>query len=170
MTKPVLNQFVPSHVCLKCQGCCRFKEAHSPWRPKLGAQEQVGLADRITRPWDDQGFLKTIEDCGNQLCQFFKKDESTCRIYHQRPFECSLYPFVLSQTPRGLNVYVHLSCPYVQDHQASLALEAYIAYLKDFFNQPSTQDFLERNKALVHDYSAFELELLFLFTIEGLCL
>ena len=37
--KDHLNQFVPSEVCLQCDGCCRFKEENSAWQPKMGQEE-----------------------------------------------------------------------------------------------------------------------------------
>ncbi len=164
-----LKQFVPSHVCLTCDGCCRFKGADSAWRPRLGLAEKAVLANAVTGDFsDDNNYIKTIEDCGNQLCRFFNKGDSTCQVYAKRPFECALYPFILSQVPQGVKVYVHLACPYVQDKQADPALEAYVDYLKDFFHQPASQDFLRRNSSLLHDYTPFEIELQYLFTIEGL--
>ena len=45
MTEVSLKQFVPSEVCLKCNGCCRYKQADSVWRPKLGQKDQRHLAD-----------------------------------------------------------------------------------------------------------------------------
>ena len=44
-----LPQFVPQSVCLSCDGCCRFKEEQSSWRPKAVGDEKVqgGLAEEI---------------------------------------------------------------------------------------------------------------------------
>ena len=165
-----LKQFVPSAVCLQCDGCCRFKAADSPWRPKLGAEEAKGLAARITQAgWlDDDGHIRTLRHCGQDLCRFFDPADHTCKVYDDRPFECALYPFVLSRSDAGVEVYVHLSCPYVQDAEASAMMEEYVAYLKGYFQTPPVLDFLKRNAALVHDYSPFLMELQHLFTIEGL--
>ncbi len=153
-----LKQFVPSSVCLKCDGCCRFKSADSAWRPKDSQKEFT----------DDQNFITTIQDCGNHLCRFFNKSDSTCRVYDQRPFECALYPFVLSRAVQGVRVYVHLACPHIQETQASPALGEYVDYLKEFFCGDKTRNFLANNAFLIHDYSPFAMELQHLFTIEGL--
>lgn len=163
------KQFVPSAVCLKCDGCCRFKSADSPWRPRMGEGEKNALALQVTAGFsDDKDYIKTIEDCGNQLCRFFNKNDSTCRVYDKRPFECALYPFILSKTNSSvIKVYVHLACPYVQDMQADIRLQEYIAYLESFFNLSATVDFLRQNKGLLHDYAPFEAELQYLFAIEG---
>jgi Fe-S-cluster containining protein len=162
------KQFVPSEICLKCDGCCRYKEADSPWRPKLGARDQSSLAAVITAGdvLDTQGYVKTIQTCGEHFCRFLKRKDNTCGIYTQRPFECALYPFILSQTPDAVKVYVHLSCPYVQDHLSRPLYEAYVSYLKDMFQEPSTKEFLMQNKAMFHDYTAFAPELLYLFDLS----
>ena len=165
-----LKQFVPSSVCLQCDGCCRFKSADSPWRPKLGTEEAKGLTTKITQAdWlDDGGHIRTLRHCGQDLCRFFNPDDHTCKVYDNRPFECALYPFVLSRSAAGVEVYAHLSCPYIQDTEATAALDEYVGYLKQYFHTPPVKDFLERNASLVHDYSPFVTELQHLFTIEGL--
>jgi len=168
MTELSLKQFVPSEVCLKCDGCCRYKEADSAWRPKLGAGDQERLADLITAGdvLDGQGYVKTIQHCGEHFCRFLKTTDNTCGIYTKRPFECSLYPFILSKAPDAIKVYVHLSCPYVQDHLSRPAYDAYVAYLKEFFHRADIRGFLSGNKAMFHDYSSYAPELLHLFDIS----
>jgi len=164
------NQFVPSDVCLKCKGCCRYKEADSAWRPKLGANDQQTLADLITagNVLDSKGYIKTIQTCGEEFCRFLNGTDNTCGIYAKRPFECSLYPFILSRTPETVRVYVHLSCPYVQDHLSRAHYEMYVAYLKDFFRREDVRLFLSQNKEMFHDYSVYALELLHLFDLNYL--
>lgn len=151
-----LKQFVPSAVCLKCDGCCRFQSSDSAWRPKWNKKEFT----------DDENFVTTIAECGNHLCRFFNKTDSTCRTYADRPFDCALYPFLLSDEPDGLKVYVHLACPYIQDHETDPALNEYVDYLRAFFNEPATADFLRRNKQYVQDYVPQAPEIRHLFTLE----
>lgn len=170
MTEISLKQFVPSEVCLKCKGCCRYKQEDSAWRPKLGAGDQQGLADLITGEdvLDAEGYIKTIQDCGQHFCRFLNQGDSTCGIYTKRPFECSLYPFILSQTPEAVKVYVHLSCPYIQDNMGRAAYDAHVAYLKEFFRRAEIREFLSLNKAMFHDYSVYAPELLHLFDLSYL--
>jgi Fe-S-cluster containining protein len=170
MTELSLKQFVPSEVCLKCDGCCRYKEADSVWRPKLGEGDRHHLAAMITAGdvLDNQGYIKTIQRCGEHFCRFLNGTDNTCGIYAKRPFECSLYPFIISQAQDIVKVYVHLSCPYVQDHLSRANYDAYVAYLKEFFRRADTRGFLVRNKAMFHDYSPFAPELLHLFDLSSL--
>jgi uncharacterized protein len=170
MTELPLKQFVPSEVCLKCDGCCRYKEADSIWRPKLGMRDQESLADQITGNivLDAQGYIKTIQACGKNFCRFLNATDNTCGIYTKRPFECLLYPFIISQTPYEVKVYVHLSCPYVQDHLPRADFDAYAAYLKEFFRRDDIREFLLHNKSMFHDYSPYAPELLYLFDLPFL--
>jgi Fe-S-cluster containining protein len=170
MTELSLKQFVPSEVCLKCDGCCRYKEADSIWRPKLGADDRDSLAALITAGdvLDTQGYIKTIQTCGKDFCRFLNGTDSTCGIYTKRPFECSLYPFIISQAQDAVKVYVHLSCPYVQDHLSRADYDAYVVYLKEFFRREDIREFLFRNKAMFHDYSSYAPELLHLFDLSFL--
>ena len=165
-----LKQFVPSDVCLKCNGCCRYKEADSVWRPKLGGDDQISLAELIIAGdvLDAQAYIKTIQTCGEHFCRFLNSKDNTCGIYTKRPFECTLYPFIISQTPDAVKVYVHLSCPFVQDHLPRADFDAYVSYLKEFFRRDDIREFLCRNKAMFHDYSFFAPELLHLFDLTFL--
>ncbi len=156
---PPLKQFVPSDVCLKCDGCCRFNLADSPWRPKAGDQE-------LLHGVDPQGYLKTVWEGSHHQCIHFNPKDHTCGIYGQRPFECSLYPFILSKTNQEIKMFVHLACPYVQEQETKESLSQYISYMETFFLQPSIKVFLKNNSRLLHDYSPFEAELRFLFNVE----
>lgn len=171
----MLKQFVPSEVCLKCDGCCRFKEPGTIWRPKMSQDEaarvtSVGLADKILSPdiLDDDQFIRTKPGCGEHLCQFFNPDDHACAIYKARPFECELYPFVISKDDRGAALYMHLNCPHVQEHLNSAVIKTYVRYLRDFFEKPDARAFLQRNYSLLNDYSSYKDELQFVFALEGL--
>ena len=168
-----LNPFVPSEVCLKCDGCCRFKEEQSEWRPRMSSKEsaqvrQKGLAQEIfgSDILDDKNFVKTVPGCGEHLCRFFNPINHACAIYQARPFECQLYPFVLSKNARGLGVYIHLNCPYVQQQYRSPQMQIYVDYLKVFLKSPQPRSWIGDNLSVLHDYSAYQDELELLFLLE----
>ncbi len=162
MTLSLLRQFVPSAFCLECRGCCRFQESQSPWRPKTGIEEAAAMHS------DKEGYITTIQECGKALCRFLDPATQHCRIYESRPFECALYPFILSSQGNGIDVYVHLACPYIQEQQSSPELTAYIAYLREFFNHQETRAFLKANRRLIHDYTPQEMELMLLFRLNDM--
>lgn len=152
----LIKQFVPSHVCLKCDGCCRYQMPDSMWRPKWDKNEFV----------DDNDFVTTIQECGQHLCRFLNKSDNTCRVYEERPFECALYPFILSKQGQEILVYVHLACPYIQDQQASVELIQFKDYLKALFQSPHMVEFLKKQQYLLHDYTKALDELQYVFTIQ----
>lgn len=152
-----LKQFVPSSVCLQCEGCCRYESADSLWRPKWDKREFL----------DDNDYITTIQECGKHLCRFLNTKDNTCRVYAERPFECALYPFVLSLNKGKVEVHLHLACPYVQDNQDTGAIEGYIDHLKQFFQGPECIAFLKRQRHLIHDYAPVALELKYVFTIQA---
>ena len=117
---------------------------------------------------DAKGISKPFKIAESIFARFLNGTDNTCGIYTKRPFECSLYPFIISQTPDAVKVYVHLSCPYVQDHLPRADFDAYVAYLKEFFHRADIREFLFRNKAMFHDYSPYAPELLHLFDLSFL--
>jgi Fe-S-cluster containining protein len=169
------EQFVPSNVCLQCDGCCRFKEPGTIWRPKLTDEEtdvikRSELADMIFSPdvLDGDQFIKTKPGCGEHLCRFFNPDNHACAIYDSRPFECALYPYVLSCTDKGIGLYMHLNCPYVEEHYQKETMKNYQAYLQVFFRRDDVVSFLKRNVRFLNDYAFYQQELELVFFIEGI--
>ncbi|MCR4337343.1 MAG: phosphatidylglycerol lysyltransferase domain-containing protein [Candidatus Omnitrophica bacterium] len=171
MEQPHLKQYVPSSVCLSCDGCCRFKEQNSRWRPRVGLQEktQLSLAEKIfATAVDEEGSLKTISCGGMHLCQFFNATDHTCGVYQNRPFECQLYPFLLTRWQGKVAICVHWNCPHVQKHFGSLEYQKYVQYLQDYFGQAEVKEFVEKNPGLIGDYGGYEAELEYLFNVETL--
>lgn len=156
-----LKQFVPSEVCLKCDGCCRFQNEKSIWRPRVAQEESTALTKDIA----SDGRLKTSCVHGEEQCVFFNREDRTCRIYQTRPFECRLYPFVLLKKGAETVVAAHLSCPYVQEKGDTKEAAEYVAYLRKYFEQPDVKVFLKNNPGLATDYTESKDELQELFTI-----
>lgn len=152
-----IKSLVPSEVCLACEGCCRYDLANSPWRPK------VGEAEPLRSSADSDGYLPTRPLLHRHACQFFRAEHGTCIKYNQRPFECALYPGVISKEDDMLVCYVHLACPYVQDPANERRVEKYKAYMRDWFQSHSVKAWLSENEGLLHDYrhAKDELELVF---------
>ncbi|MBF0511687.1 MAG: YkgJ family cysteine cluster protein [Candidatus Omnitrophica bacterium] len=161
------KQFVTSSGCLQCKGCCRYHEADSAFRPRVGQVDKDRLAEVFNESLvlDTQSYVTTTPLGQGHLCRFLHHKDSTCGIYAQRPFECVLYPFILSKTVDALKLYVHLGCPFVQDHMAAQVFDEYKAYLKDFFGRYDFREFLIQNKDMFHDYTPYAPELLYLFDL-----
>lgn len=161
-------QFVPQEVCLACDGCCRFKDAESLWRPKLTQEEKrIGLAQKIFSldAVDAKGYLKTVNESGICRCQFFNLKENTCGIYPYRPFECQLYPFILHKMDGKVVVSVHLNCPFVQEMRRTEKFQSFSNDLQKFFQDGETRVFLKGNLSYVGQYEPYKDELEYLFTV-----
>lgn len=169
-----MKQFVPSEVCLGCDGCCRFKEEDSAWRPRITDSEKKqistkpGLADKIfskVKVGDDHQ-LTTVLCHGLHICTFFNPEHNTCGIYHARPFDCQLYPFVMTRNEGRAVVSVHLLCPHIQEKKDSEEFVQYAQYLRGFFARPDVITFLQKNPFMIGDYSPYRDELEELFELN----
>ncbi|HPB67308.1 MAG TPA: YkgJ family cysteine cluster protein [Candidatus Omnitrophota bacterium] len=155
----MLKQFVPSLVCLSCEGCCRFQEADSPWRPKVGPGEKKDFEARLpagapgSDVLDSGVYVTAKRDGVISRCRFLDRAANTCDIYPGRPLECRLYPFLLVRSGGRTLVALHLSCPFAQKYYGLKDMDDYIAYLKGVFSQPPMTEFLRDNRALFSDYS-----------------
>lgn len=160
------KQFVPSSVCLKCDGCCRFKEHNSLWRPYVAPEEKdilpggLRAENTLGSPVIGSDAKISVTKCGQGfVCYFFNSTDNTCNIYHARPFECQLYPFLLGKQKNRAVLYAHLSCPYIQEHFGTPVYQEYTRYLKEFFEKKDGREFVKRNFALLTDYTSCLAEL-----------
>lgn len=163
-------QLVPQKICLSCQGCCRFKEAESLWRPKVAPEELEANEHKKDLTWalGQDGYIKTVKVQGQNRCTFLNLGTNKCGVYTGRPFECRLYPFLLTRSERNgrVAVSVHLSCPYVQESRYSAELEKHVGVLKAYLSGTERARFLRDNPALAGDYSEYKDEIEELFTLE----
>jgi Fe-S-cluster containining protein len=152
----MIKQIIPKEFCLKCQGCCRFAQADSVWSPCLMDEEIQELLDKdipsafitaqrkiclIKHPSQD-GFI----------CPFLETKGNHCKIYALRPFECQLYPFLLTLRGTKIILTVDINCPYIKDNLKTSALKEYSEYLTAFLNSPEQIEILKDNSHLLQAY------------------
>jgi len=157
-----MKQFLSSDVCLACEGCCRFDKEKSDWRPKIGKSEKI--CSQVTV--EQGGYLNDKLCQGIYVCGFFNSKDTTCTIYQDRPFECQLYPFVLTGFNQNPAVSVHLSCPYVQEKKETKVYDQYVSYLKDLFLEPEVGVLLKASPHLFGKYLGYESELEWVFDVK----
>lgn len=155
--KETLKQFVPQEVCLKCQGCCRFKEQDSVWSPCLLDEEILELVDKEGIPPASISSNKRIvpvpcEGIEGFICAFLDAKENKCKMYTMRPFECQLYPFLLNLRDKKIILTVDLNCPYIQEHINTKEFKEYAEYLTAFLNSPKQIKMLKDNPHLLQAY------------------
>jgi Fe-S-cluster containining protein len=152
----MIKQFVPQEVCLKCQGCCRFREQESVWSPCLLDEDIQELLDRKIPP-ATISLNKRIVPVPSQsgegyICPFLETGANKCLVYEFRPFECQLYPFLLSLRKNKIYLTVDLHCPYVKEKVNTPGFRDYVRYLSDFLNSPVQMEVLKDNPHLLAAY------------------
>lgn len=152
----MIKQLLPNAVCLKCQGCCRFSTVDSVWLPCLLDEETQDLLDRDIPPVS-MSLNKKINPIPNPqgdgfICAFLEAKDNKCKIYDFRPFECQLYPFLISLRDKKVILTVDLNCPYVRDNLKTQEFKEYTGYLITFLNSPAQLKTLKDNPQIIQAY------------------
>ena len=152
----MIRQFVPQEICLKCQGCCRFREANSVWSPCLLDEEIQDLLDKeIPSAFisSDKKLLPIPNPQGEGfICPFLDAKENKCKIYGFRPFECQLYPFLINLRNGKVILTLDLNCPYVREHLKNDEFKLYTDYLITFLNSSAQIKILKDNPQIILAY------------------
>jgi Fe-S-cluster containining protein len=153
----MIKQFVPQDVCLKCQGCCRFKKADSVWTPCLLDEEIQNLVDKADIPPALLSLDRRIRPIDNPqgegfICAFLDIQHNKCKIYELRPFECQLYPFLISMRHKKILLTLDLNCPYVKDKLDTQEFKDYTSYLSALLNSPKQLEVFKDNPQIIQAY------------------
>ncbi|MDO8489671.1 MAG: YkgJ family cysteine cluster protein [Candidatus Omnitrophota bacterium] len=153
----MIKQFVPQEFCLKCRGCCRFKEANSVWSPCLLDEEIQELLDKPQIPAASISIDRRIQPIANPagadfFCPFLEAQDNRCKIYSIRPFECQLYPFLINLRKGKVLLTVDLNCPYVYEQINSQQAKDYIVYLTSHLNSAPLLSMLKDNPQVIQAY------------------
>lgn len=152
----MIKQLIPNEVCLKCQGCCRFNTVNSAWLPCLLDEEIQDLLDK-DMPSVSISANRKIYPLPNPqgegfVCAFFAVQDNKCKIYDLRPFECQLYPFLITLRAKKVILTVDLNCPYVRENLKNREFKEYTDYLIGFLNSPAQLKILKDNPQIIQAY------------------
>lgn len=170
--KITLRQLIPQAFCLKCKGCCRFLDKKSQWIPKISASEilkarKVGISSLLFSKVPENGYrLKLVSAKEINLCAGLSAKTNKCRIYHHRPFDCQLYPFILTSRNKKIFLSLHLACPFVKEHLESKGFNNYLKYLKGFLNKNDVLLFIRENIFLAQGYADHQHEIMPIFSLD----
>lgn len=160
----MIKQFVRSEFCLnKCNYCCRFSQPDSIWSPSLLDEEiKEFLKNNICSSVISQSKkIKLIpfpkESNSNLtfrifICPFLNYQDSKCKIFSSRPFECQLYPFLINRRNKKIFLAVDLGCPFIKENLYSQEFKEYTQYLADFLNNPHQLNRLKDNPQIIQAY------------------
>lgn len=118
-----IPQIIPEGRCLKCDICCRFPEVDSPMRPYFTAAEiETAVARGVPAgqfPDRSGGRVSLLPHPAGDgyVCPAFDVATNRCTIYHDRPLDCRLYPFVVVRPPEGTQPLLGWDrlCPYLRE-------------------------------------------------------
>ncbi len=153
----MIGQLPGSDVCLKCRGCCRFREKNSVWTPLLSSEER----DRVSMSFPGEelvagGRLSTVPapEEGLHYCALFSPSGNSCRFYSRRPLECRLYPFLINLDPGSGRVFlcVDTNCPFAAEHYNDASFREYASCLADYLNSPEILELFRRERRLLQSY------------------
>ena len=150
-----IPQILTSEQCLKCRGCCIFHQPEGDWSPRLTPEDVAGLMkaepDGKWRHGSDRIVLKSCK--GAHACSFIDEQSHHCFVYGARPFECRIYPFLVSSEKSGFKIYAHLSCPGIDQLRAAGVWEGARTKIRAFFSQTDVQSFIHHHAVSFPDYS-----------------
>ena len=149
----MIRQFVPEEVCLKCQGCCRFKETVGVWLPCI-LNEETAVLSKNNLPCPQEKKIIPVFSGEKDIffCPLLNRKENKCSIYTERFFDCQLYPFVINRKQQKVYLSVDLNCGFINDNFQSAGFEKYVEYLSGLLNSKAYLDILRRNPQIVQIY------------------
>lgn len=165
-----LKTLLNHEYCSRCRECCIFRDADGVWTPRVAPAEAVELGqvsglgrDILVSP--DR--LKIERSPEGNRCLFLDLPGYRCTVYPSRPSECQLYPFLLSAEKDGVQLYVHIACPFFQEKGEAREWQDYVAVLRAFFSRTEVRRFVADNRFVFPDYSAFADQLRPVFEVRS---
>lgn len=157
-----LDQWVPSSVCLKCQGCCRYARHSGVWAPFFLYEEIMELVRGNIVPCSVFSHPDVAKGRGGRIqtenrgeyfyCPCFDVKRNACAIYARRPLDCQLYPFLLARKEGKAFLAVDKKCPHVARNRSDPSWPVYVDYL---FSSLESDTFLRQARndpGIVADY------------------
>lgn len=154
---PDIDQYIPSDTCLACDVCCRYPKWTTSFVPAFIKDEADVLpknnplicvgkkSDLKTPPCPHgEGFI----------CSFFDPGKNGCRIYAGRPFDCRLYPLMITYSEDYSSVILALDshCPYCRTRAGSPGFKAHADSVAGLLEKDLSVEMLNQNKHLIGDF------------------
>ena len=152
----VVEQIVPSKVCVACDVCCRFPERDSALRPYFTREEIRAAIARGIAPDafpDHAGSKVAVVPNGEEgyRCPAFDPQTGHCGIYEERPLDCRLYPVAVMWDHAHAAVVMgwDSKCPFIRDNLDSPESLAYVERTAAFLEAQDTVNVFASNNQLI---------------------
>ena len=146
-----IRQIIPENYCSRCNVCCRFPEATSELRPVFLNKEIIErkyffVFDNV-RPCK----INAVPFKDMYICPHFNPEKNTCSIYKLRPFDCRLYPFMLTYNKdyTAVELVADSKCPFVENKNL---LAAYAKEIYEYLEQEEIAEELSKNFSFINNY------------------
>ncbi|MHB8481870.1 MAG: YkgJ family cysteine cluster protein [Nitrospiria bacterium] len=174
----MLDQLIPTEICLKCDICCRFPESSSFLAPFFTGEEvqkaslyglsmdffKEGESGRISLiPFPDE--IESPGHNGGCQCPCFDPVSRHCSIYEVRPFDCQIYPFVLMKRKSEVVFGMDTKCPFISDPLNGPQIQDFGFKLARRLESAPYQAFLLKNPDLI---GPFQEDVIVLRPLKGL--
>jgi len=115
-----MKKITRSCDCDTCLGCCKFLEEKKYFAPIFTSEEIEKIKNKYSKifslkknqfiPFKTFKKIKQIKlnkKGKYYYCPFYNLDNGRCLIYHQRPFDCKIYPFILVRNQKNNKIELH---------------------------------------------------------------
>ncbi|MBI3990750.1 MAG: DUF2156 domain-containing protein [Candidatus Omnitrophica bacterium] len=158
----MIKQFVSQDNCLNCRVCCRFPEQTSELRPFFCPQEimpalKMGVnftsLPHIEKITHKHGGIKigVVPYSEAYICPLFSPEKNICRGYEARPFDCRLYPFILTfnEGHNRVLLSIDIKCRFTREQLGSPAFAEYAGYLSGILESDKISEMICANPGLI---------------------
>jgi len=111
-----------SHHCIACRECCKFLKDEIDFAPLFTSDEIKKIEYKINKDNFSKFFqqhnnsknvfqiklIKSKKDKKFYVCPFLNEKNHFCGIYKNVPFDCKIWPFMLTKSKDKKNI--HLVC------------------------------------------------------------
>ncbi len=163
-----LKQILPQELCLNCEVCCRFPAKVSPLTPFF-CEDEVRKTKELGASFLSLPHLGKLRGLkinlsrykDNYACPFFSPENNRCSIYETRPFDCRLYPFILTynQEYNRAILVADPKCPFISENLRDESTKEYVKYLIDFLKSDKVVEKISYNFGLIGEYQEDTLKL-----------
>lgn len=150
----MIPQILDSATCLACKGCCRFSARESVWSPVL-LDEEIRSGTIPTTVIGSDKRIRLVNDTVEHryLCPLLNVHDDSCTVYDQRPFECRLYPLLLTKAGASVWLAADPQCPYVEKNVHDPDFRDYVYTVAAFFSTDRGRSLLKDNAHLIQTYT-----------------
>lgn len=158
-----------SKDCFTCQSCCKFYKEEEYFAPVFTDTELEALPQEYRQTADFKQHKKSKNVFRVSLipskkekmllvCPFFDEEKQLCSIYFTRPFDCQLWPVVLtkSRKPKIININIAKKgyCPSLKN-KSKKSGDDYYKYIIKHLNSKKITAQLLKYPSLVWGYESF---------------